>query len=418
VQRWQPPTDEKKNEVFVSTLLTLPDGRVLAGTYGHGLWLLQDGPATTPPPAPLTAAQPPPLPEYAAAPGLATLAALEEQLGKLGNTLTNGSAVFVGEDWATQGDWCERYGTMAAFLCGPNKDVASVNVRNFLLEEFVGPQAKQDEGPSVYIHAEKCDGNRGALFSPALGCRQEAEINDSSFRYPLTQDGPDLWLKLNTPHNVRGDYLVSLYFHNKDGHSGRNRLRDYWIEVRHDEADGTRAELFNIGVTDPNAPADLLVSPVLARTRVRDFCGGVYKTFLMHGPGPFYIRIVRHQSHVTTLAGVMVDSFPRSSGSKTLARRMLLQFGGGRFFGQRANPFGDLDPEGTAALKLWGVISRAGTRSGGAAAVRPVQCFAYRAAAASSNTPPELLDMLRTQIPIWDAQDHSNFWSSVKSPDQ
>ena len=417
VQRWTPENKDQKNPVYVSALLTLPDGRVIAGTLGHGLWLLQDAAAPAAP-APVVAAKPPPLPEDAAAPGPATLAALEEQLGKLGDSLTNGSAVFVGEDWATQGDWVERYGVLAAFLCGPNKDAASVNARNFQMEEFVGPNAKAEEGPCVYIHAEKCDENRGALFFPALGFRQEAELNDSSFRYPLTQDGPDLWLKINPPGNLRGDFLVSLYFHNKDGHSGRNRLRDYGIEVRRDEQDGTRAELFNLGVTDPNAPADLLVSPVLARTRVRDFCGGVYKTFLLRGAGPYYVRIVRHQSHVTTLAGVMMDSFPRSAGSKALQRRMLVQFGGGRFFGRGGNPFGELDAEVNTALKLWGVAGRAGSKVGGAAAVRPVQCFAYRAAAASSNAPPELLDMLRAQIPIWDAQDRSNFWSSVKSSDQ
>jgi hypothetical protein len=415
VQRWQPPQDDKKNLLYVSALLTLPDGRVIAGTLGHGLWLLQDAAAPAAAAA-VASAKPPPLPEDAVAPGPATLAALEEQLGQLGDSLTNGSAVFVGEDWATRGDWCERYGTMASFLCGPNREAASAaGSRNIMLEEFVGPNAKSDEGPCVYIHTEKCNEQPGALFFPALGFRQEAEINDSSFRYPFTQDGPDLWLKLNVPQSY---CLVSLYFHNKDGHSGRNRLRDYGIEVRSGE-DKTRAELFNLEAADPaNAPADLLANPVLARARVRDFWGGVYKSFLLRGQGPFYIRIVRHQSHVTALAGLMVDNFPRSTGSKALSRRMLLQFGGGRFLGRGGNPFGDLDPEVNAALKLWGVASRAGLRLGGAVAVRPVQCFAYRTAVASSNSPPELLELLRVQLPIWDANDRSNFWSSVKTGEQ
>ncbi|MCX7008867.1 MAG: hypothetical protein NTY53_16755, partial [Kiritimatiellaeota bacterium] len=322
----------------------------------------------------------------------------------------------LGEDWATKGDWCERYGTMAAFLCGPNKESASIIPNgNITLEEFVGPNAKKEESPCVYIQWEQCDENPASLFFPSLGHRQEAEVNDTSFSYLFTQDGPDLWLKLNVPQSYS---LISLYFHNKDGHSGRNRLRDYWIEVRHGDEDQTRAELFNLDDADPtNAPADFLTSPVLARARVRDFWGGVYKSFLVRGPGPFYFRIVRHQSHVTALAGVMVDSFPRSGGSKTLISRMLMQ-GRGQVFARHVNLLDDLDPDVKNAVKLWSVAGRAGTRVGGAAAVRPVQCFAYRAAAASTNMPPELLDMLRTQIPLWDAQDHSNFWNSVMSPDQ
>lgn len=413
VKRWQPLKDEKKHALYISALLTLPDGRILAGTLGHGLWLLQDAPVPTTP-AVAAAAKPPPLPEDAIAPGPATLAALEGQLSKPGETLTNGGAIYLGEDWATQGDWCERYGTMAAFLCGPNKESASVVPNgNISLEEFVGPNAKKDEGPCVYVQWEQCDENPASLFFPSLGHRQEAEVNDTSFNYPFLQDGPDLWLKVNVPQSFS---LISLYFHNKDGHSGRNRLRDYWIEVRSGE-DKTRAELFNLESADPaNAPADLLANPVLARARVRDFWGGVYKTFLVRGPGPFYFRVVRHQSHVTALAGVMLDAFPRSSGSKALSRRMLLQLGGGRLWARGNNPFGELDPDVNTALKLWNIANRAGTRVGSAAAMRPVQCFAYRTAAASSNTPPELLGMLRAQIPLWDEQDHSNFWNLVKSP--
>jgi hypothetical protein len=176
--------------------------------------------------------------------------------------------------------------------------------------------------------------------------------------------------------------------------------------------------LFNLDAADPtNAPADFLTSPVLARARIRDFWGGVYKTFLVRGPGAFYFRIARHYSHVTTLAGVMVDSCPRPAGNKTLIQGMLRQ-GRGRIMAQQARLLDDLDPDMKSALRLWSVAGRAGTRIGGAAALRPAQCFAYRAVAASSNAPPELLDMLRAQIPLWDAQDHSNFWNTVRGRDQ
>jgi hypothetical protein len=416
VRRWQPSQDGKTNVVYISALLALPDRRVIAGTYGHGLWLLQDAPAAATAAPATPTSKPPPLPADAVAPGPATLAALEAQLGKLGDTLTNGSAVFVGEDWATQGDWCERYGSMAAFLCGPNKaDASVVPNSNVTLEEFVGPNARKEEGPCVYIQWEQCDENPASLFFPSLGHRQEAEVNDTSFSYPFTQDGPDLWLKVNVPHQF---CLISLYFHNKDAHNGRNRLRDYVIEVRHGDEEQTRAELFNLDAADPtNAPADFLTSSILARSRVRDFWGGVYKNFLVRGPGPFYFRIARHYSHVTTLAGVMVDSSPRIAGSKTLLRQVVMQ-GRGRFLGRQAELFDDLEPQVQAAMKLWTAGNRGSIRNGGVAALRPIQCFAYRAAATSTNTPPELLDLLRTQIPLWDAQDHSNFWNSVRGRDQ
>lgn len=406
VQRWQPLTGKATNDLYVSTLLALPDGRVLAGTLGHGLWLVEGAPAKSSP-APVVAAQPPPWPRDALAPGPATLGAMEQQLKNLNEPLAAGSAVYLGEDWMTQGDWCGRYGSGAAFLCGPNKEAASlVAGGDYALEEFVGPNAKPTEGPCVYIFKEQCNANVGALFFPEQGYRQEAEVNDTSFSYPFTQDGPDLWLRVAVPQRYS---LVSLYFHNKDGHTGRNRLRDYTIEVRFSEEEKTRADLFNLNAADANnAPADFLTSPVLARARVRDFCGGVYKTFLVRGAGYFYFRIARNQSHVAALAGVMCDRFPPSVRLNAMMRRLFPM----NMIEQRRALMDD-DAATQGAAKLMTAASRAGYNQGGAAALRVARCFAYRTLAASTNTPSSLLDILRMQIPLCDAQDHTNFWTAV-----
>ena len=410
VQQWQPLTGKKTNDLFITTLLALPDGRVLAGTLGHGLWLVQGATVKSNSTHATAAAQTPPWPRDALAPGPATLGAMEQQLKNLKDPLTPGSAVFFGEDWMTQGDWCGRYGSGAAFLCGPNKEAASVIVNGeYATEEFVGLNARPTEGPCTYIFKEQCNENIGALFFPEMGCRQEAEINDTSFNYPATQDGPDLWVRVAVPQRYS---LISLYFHNKDGHSGRNRLRDYTIEVRFTEEEKARADLFTLDAAT-NAPADFLTSPVLARARVRDFCGGVYKTFLVRGSGYFYFRIARNQSHVTALAGLMCDRFPASVRLNSMTRRLFPM----NLIDQK-NALMDDNVAVQGATKLMTAASRAGYNQGGAAAQRVARCFAYRAIAASTNTPAALLDILRMQIPLCDAQDHTNFWTAVTTHDQ
>jgi hypothetical protein len=46
---------------------------------------------------------------------------------------------------------------------------------------------------------------------------------------PVPLDGPDMWYLLEIRN--KGMFRIGMYFFNKDGHSGHNRLRDYLIEV-------------------------------------------------------------------------------------------------------------------------------------------------------------------------------------------
>ena len=70
-------------------------------------------------------------------------------------------------------------------------------------------------------------------------------------------------------------------------------MRDYPVELR----------LAKDNVTKD----DLLAQPPLAQTRVADFWGGVYKQFIVSGPGNYWIRIARNHSHATRLNGIFVD---------------------------------------------------------------------------------------------------------------
>lgn len=89
----------------------------------------------------------------------------------------------------------------------------------------------------------------------------------------MTYEGPDVYCSVRVPDGV---HMVSLYFMNKDGHSGLNRLRDYTVEVA------------------CNSSNDLVPSDHgYAHSRVRMFWRGVYLRFAVAGPGEFQIRIRR-----------------------------------------------------------------------------------------------------------------------------
>ena len=60
--------------------------------------------------------------------------------------------------------------------------------------------------------------------------------------------------------------------------------------------------------------------PVLARARVREFAGGVYKQFYVKGGETYTVRIVRSGSHNVVLSGVFLDSLPREPFVATMRK--------------------------------------------------------------------------------------------------
>jgi len=124
--------------------------------------------------------------------------------------------------------------------------------------------------------------------------RRQAEWDDHGEAYPFELAGPDLYCNLDIPD---GQHILSFYDLNKDAHEGSNRYRDYLISIRiQPERHG------------PDDNSDFDRQPELARARIRDFWGGVYKRFLVRGPISLKIRFSRNHSLNTIMDGVMLDT--------------------------------------------------------------------------------------------------------------
>lgn len=276
----------------VSCLLADAGPSVLIGGYGSGL-------SFAAPPNPAILAWPahegislPPFPSPAAPPTVAELKALAAAFPATGPGLKPGEGAFLGDDWQTQGDWVGRYGRQYASLCGinsPSEDEESGET-GYEASVEVGPHHKESPGPYTYISVLETP-DRRFPYSPHLGHRRDAEVNDGSWqgnKYSPTYDGPDLWVTFQVP---AGAHRASFYFVNNDGHDGANRWRDYLLELKPDK---------------PTLEAED-AAPALAQARVTEFYSGVYKQFLVQGPGTFHLKIGRCYSFCTKLQGIFLD---------------------------------------------------------------------------------------------------------------
>jgi two component regulator with propeller domain len=349
----------------------------------------------------------PPFPSPAKAPDEKSLTRLAGRVAFFKDKLKPGDGYFLGDDWQTQGDWAGRYGRNFARLFGTMspKDHDLVADERFGVEVRLGPHhAGTDETHAIVTNPDSK--NARALYDPLLGHRREAEINDGSTdakKYPFDWDGPDLWMTVKAPE---GAHRVSLYLDNNDAHTGKNKFRDYVIEMRRDAGEGDANE------TD---------STPLAIARVTDFAGGVYKQFVVRGPGKVRIRIARNRSFGTKLQGVFIDELsapaaakPATAGAQKKALPNLPGLEDVRYerpdAGEIAPPAGG---QLNAALKLWKQLDAAGDLPGVAALQRPFRLLAYRAALAAA-APPKLLANWRWQFPLWTAADRDEFKATLE----
>ena len=276
-----PPTD------FVRAVLATDAQNPWVGTYGKGL--LQ--PAALPSGGTVAAAAPP-LPSPAPAPDAATLTALAQDAAKLTTPLAPDTGEFLGDDWATQGDWVGRYGRQYAALCamqGGGDHIYAEDLR-YSVSYGIGPHHKGYNGVYTYV-GKLFTTDRRLPYTPVRGSRRDAEVNDGSWdqgTYPASYEGPDVWVTVTVPDGL---HRVSLYLVNNDGHDGDNRRRDYTVELRPHK--------------DPVANSQ--AQPPLASTRVSNFYDGVYTQFLVQGPGAFDFKIGRDYSACTKLQGVFCD---------------------------------------------------------------------------------------------------------------
>lgn len=308
---------------YVSAILPLPGGAALVAAYGDGLSAAPVVPAYTPdslereelakrrgwktvvPPTKIA-----PLPIAASVPTTAELQALLKEAENV--PAVDGKAPIVvplAEDWTTQGDWLGRYGRYWADLCAmcsPEDHVWGAGGK-VAYRWSLGPNRAASDSVRYWVHWLQTDNKRVLEMPPVYAdsrlvkglttpnkLRRQSEVDDHGESYPMSKDGPHLRLVLQVPP---GDWILSLYNHNKDGHAGMNRMRDYLIGIRpHDPK------------LAPYDTSDWNKQPELGRSRQRDFWGGVYQKFLVQGPQELTLEVNRNYSFNTIMAAVFLDT--------------------------------------------------------------------------------------------------------------
>ena len=288
----------------------LPDwSRTIAGLFGSLTRLLPwpSGHASLPTPAP--------------APTTVQLAALYQHL--LENNLSPRAAtariVPITDDWRTQGSWLGRYGRYWACLfacCSQPPDFvwspASIALHH---NEKIGPhhwpgdsvrfwvqwlataKKKVLELPEVYL-----DSRILMHLTTWPEDRRESELDDRGEAYPITWQGPDLYIYLHIPP---GAYTLSLYF--KERH-----IRGFFNRLYHMGRDQVLSliplpasyQFISEGAFNTAPLANIRGE---AQSRVVNFYGGVWKRFLIRGPMKLAIRIARNYSINSLISGAMLD---------------------------------------------------------------------------------------------------------------
>ncbi|MDR3109781.1 MAG: hypothetical protein LBU65_08850 [Planctomycetaceae bacterium] len=318
---------------YVSSILPMPDGKPLIGLYIGGVIKPKDelrlnkkdiskqGQKNNS----LAKQNFPPLPSTIKTPTIDELNAMQEKVNKINKPLPKVYADLYTEDWETRGDWTGKYGYDFAILCAmqaPFDRNVFVSENYYRVNPFIGPHRTKDDELRYWVHWKETNDER-SLWDPLNGCRRQSEWDDHGEAYPLTHDGPDLWTLIDIDHP--GVFQVELYFFNKDGHTGNNRLRDYMIEIYPcpEEWQGfDDEERFAKG-------AESLVSkmPPICKTRVKDFWGGVYKTFIMSGPSKYLVKIDRNYSYNTIVSFVGIKRLLGEPVPDEKFKIPLLQYG-------------------------------------------------------------------------------------------
>ncbi len=277
------------------------------------------------------------LPQAAAAPTAQQLAALCKQLEStpLPSPSSIAPVIPIGADWRTQGSWLGRYGRYWAclFACRAPGDYVWAPGPRFLDHiDFIGPHHTNPDWVRFWIQW-LATSKRRVLELPKLYLqsriawsgiptsldRRESEIDDHGETYPTVWQGPEVNVTLHIP---RGEYTLSLYEFNKDGHTGTNRDRDYVISA---EALPPGTGVQNILSRYGSAP--FYEHPAQVVGRIVNFWGGVWHRFLVRGPMVLLIRMSRNYSLDTILCGAMLDPLnehpePYYYGMKTWRARL------------------------------------------------------------------------------------------------
>ncbi|MDR1271113.1 MAG: hypothetical protein LBK82_16490, partial [Planctomycetaceae bacterium] len=230
-------------------------------------------------------------------------------------------AAYLGEDWKTQGDWTGRIYREWAIACAtqaPSDTFLAYTDRIYDVQCSIGPNylSKWD---TLRHYNRGNNNNPKTLWNTISGVRRQAEWDDHGEAYPWHLDGPDLWYWLKINH--KGTFRISMYFVNPDGHGGANRMRDYLIEFYPTDMQWVPQKFTTEPPGVPSKPIGIDMNPLigrngeklirqmppLARSRVRDFWGGVHVQFVVTGPHNYLVKIDRNYSFNTIMSSVAID---------------------------------------------------------------------------------------------------------------
>jgi hypothetical protein len=259
-----------------------------------------------------------------------------------------------------------------------------------------GPHRDTSDAGTAWYHGNDTSEDLRSLYDPLLGHRRDAEENDRTYdpkAYPESYDGPGLFVRVKVPDGI---HCLSLYFLNNDAHNkGGTKYRDYDVTVVPGDEDDKK----------------VVAETSLARTRVTDFWGGVYKQFLVCGPADYVVRIGRNRSLVTKLQAVFVDRVTPEAADPPA-----------RLPGFDAAPYDPPDeptdysptPLTDAAVNLWGQLDDGLSLRGAVPLQMPLHIWCYRAAVAGQ-APAALLERFRWEISIWTPEDRKKFDDAMKA---
>lgn len=409
-QRLYPLPTNKPSQDDVTDILSL-NGSVLLGTYGSGLKEAEALTDVLPQKAAYLAPSRsvPPLPTPAKPPSAAALQAMLTQVQAL-KPAPGLSGVYLGDDWQTQGDAIGHYGRQYSnffAMQAPWGDHVPTKALGYTAYAEMGPHHARYDVLRHYVSWVRSDDQR-ALYNPIIGYRRQAEDDDHGESIQGQGfGGPDIWVSVTV---AAGMHRVSLYFMNKDGHTSDNRNRDYLIELKSYAATLDKAE----------------AGPTLARARVRDFWGGVYHSFLVRGPGKYYLKVGKNNSLNTIVSAVLIDKVQGSMGRFEDMQTTWL----GKVRDDPPDPDAPtsivtppgaivvssvstappllLPPAVKAAKALWTALDNAYDKADGVALERPYRLLAYRAAL-QGGASEMLLTNWRWKLSLWTPKDKAQF---------
>ncbi|MDR1479776.1 MAG: hypothetical protein LBJ00_12655 [Planctomycetaceae bacterium] len=403
---------------FVTKILPLKDSHFLVGTYGGGI-AKSTQPFNMPGRKPANYITPTKensvlkkdflnLPNPAQPP---TIDELKSSHAKLNNFKTPLPKIYVanyGEDWKTQGNWVGNYGRQYAIMCGassPFDQLFFMNESDINVRPFIGPNKRKGDTLRRWVHWFKSE-DRRVMYSPINGYRRQSEWDDHAETYPLTHNGPDLWYLIDI--EKQGVYKLSMYFFNKDGHGGRDRLRDFLVEIY--PASATWTNFSDMERLDKIAETQTK-SPPLARTRVVNFWGGVHKSLELNGNNKYFVRIANNFTFCTIMSSVCVD---RVDGQESYNDTVGLSLTQNVPYCPPQFPSVIPNPTCREAVKLWKSLEKQNTNIGTSAHRRKIQLQILQLTKNSNiNTNDNLLPAISQHLNQWDKHQTNNWHNFI-----